>query len=107
MIAGVRGIFLGAVEEERVIVRMDQFSGLDGAQALNADTLLRLQRLVLVILINLTCYTELMLLNHHTPLPWQFVGEEEVAQHGLWDVAIFWGSVQAMPVILMVFYSLP
>lgn len=47
-----------------------------------------------------------MLLNHRTPLPWQLVGEEEVAQHGLWDVTIFLGSAQAVPVILMVFYSL-
>lgn len=66
-----------------------------------------LQRLVLVILINLTCYTELMLLNHHAPLSWQFVDEGEIAQHGLWDMTIFLGSVQVVPVILMVLYSFP
>lgn len=48
-----------------------------------------------------------MLLNHLTPLLWQFVGEEEVAHRGSWDETIFLGSVQAVPVILMVFYSLP
>lgn len=72
-----------------------------------ADTLLRLPRLVLVILISLTCYTKLMLSNHHTPLPWQIVGEEEVAQCGLSDMTIFLGSIQAVPVIFMVFHSLP
>lgn len=51
MIAGVRDIFLGAAEEQGAIVGVDQFSRTDGLQAL--DILLRLQRLVLVILINL------------------------------------------------------
>lgn len=48
-----------------------------------------------------------MLSNHHTPLPWQFVGEEEVAQRGLSDMTIFLGSIQAVPVIFMVFNYLP
>lgn len=96
-------MFLGAAEEQGAIVAVDQFSSTDGLQGTEADSLLRL---VLVILIHLTCFTELMLLSHHAPLPGQFMGEEEAAQRGLWDRTIFLGSAQVVPVILMVFYSL-
>lgn len=97
-------MFLGAVEEQGAIAGMESVQQHGWGTDAYADTL---QRLVLVILINLTCYTAPMLLNHHMTLPWQFVGKEEVAQRGLWDVTVFLGSIPAMPVIFMVFYSLP
>lgn len=48
-----------------------------------------------------------MLLNRHTSLLRQFVGKEKVLQHGLWDMTIFLGSTEEVPVVLMVFYPLP
>lgn len=48
-----------------------------------------------------------MILHHHTSLLWQFVGKEKVLQHGLWDMIIFLGSTEEVPVVLMVFNPLP